>query len=533
MKEKRTVKSLVHSFIVKRAFLLVFFAIAMMVIVYQFEVNHYVNRFIETRTENFEEFIQNNQQNLKSYAQIHSHWDDLIKKIESDDEAWIKANASQYLLEDPLYEVDFVYIRDEKTGYEEVAGIDEDGKEELLSNSIYFKGLRDFEEDIYLINGESYLVNGSYLSLSDKIENRGFYFVGRKIDNSFLSAMRSMMNTEMIRGIELQQEVQQIQYPKFFGTQIGFSVPITRENVEQTMYLRFTYDLEFIKEFYYWGEIALMVFIFYFALTLATEIIRKGEPYIMKLKSFEGKVKLMAKGQYGMHFDSVGVSELDSLMSSMDLLSDSLKAYRHKVHKDKVDMIGLLVKAVDINDHYTKGHSERVAKRAKELAVLIGYQDPKKIEIAGLLHDVGKISVPSHMLNKPGRLTDGEFDVIKNHSELGYELLVQSEVFSDIRRAVRFHHERVDGRGYPMGLKGEDIPIEAMLISICDVYDALVTDRPYRKAMSHGNAMQIICNESGKAFTEELVEAFSILIEESLGMEEDDSPALGEYQYGK
>ncbi len=513
-KAKRSLGFFVREFVIKRSLLLILLMIALTGIVYQVEVHRYVNRYIENRTASFEEFIRSNQQELKNYAEMHCHWDELIANIDQGNGEWIDKNASGYLVEEAVFNVDFVYIRDEKTGYENLAGIDEKGSEELLAHAQYFKGLRDFDEDIYWIGDSLYLVNGGYLSSDNKIENRGFYFIGRKMDAEVLTALRSAMNVDMIQKIEQKEADEGIQYPAFLSTQIAFSVPITREGAQQDWYLRFIYQLDYLMEFYYAGEIVLIAFFLYFAVCVSADIIRKISLYSCRLKWFEGEVKLMSKGLYDMQFDEVGIKEFDSLMGSMNLLSSNLKAYRSKVRRDQVEMIELLVKAVDINDHYTKGHSERVAKMAKRLAGLIGYPEPEKIELAGLLHDVGKISVPTHILNKPGRLTEREYKRIQQHADKGCELLKKSGAFDEIRDVVRFHHERIDGKGYPLGLVGEQIPVEALLISICDVYDALVTDRPYREAMSHEEAMKIIIGEKGRAFPETLVMSFELLFEE-------------------
>lgn len=511
---KKSLNFIARGIVTKRALFMVLVGIALMGMVYQLEVHQYVNRYIENRTASFEEFIRYNQRELKNYAEMHCHWDELVENIDQGNERWLDENASTYMLNQEAFNVDFIYILDEKTGFENLAGITEKEKEELMTASLYFKGMRDFDEDIYLIGDSLYLVNGSYLSPSSKIENRGFYFIGRKVDMEFLKELRSAMNVDMIRSIELEKMEQGIAYPKLLSTEIAFSVPITRDDARQTWYVRFAYQLEYLTEFYYTGEIVLGAFFLYFALSLSGEIMREIDRYSIRLKSFEQEVQEMAKGQYDMHFDEVGVRELDSLMESMNRLSFSLKAYKGKVRRDQVEMIELLVKAVDINDHYTKGHSERVAKMARQLAGLIGYPEPGKIELAGLLHDVGKISVPTQILNKPGRLTEDEYRQIQRHAEKGWELLKKSEVFMEIREAVRFHHERIDGQGYPLGLVGEQIPVEALLISICDVYDALVSDRPYRKAMSHGDAIQIIKKEQGKAFPEEMVWCFELLFRE-------------------
>jgi len=127
---------------------------------------------------------------------------------------------------------------------------------------------------------------------------------------------------------------------------------------------------------------------------------------------------------------------------------------------------------------------------------------------AALLHDIGKIAVPEHILNKPGKLSDDEFMQIKKHVETGYRILSKSSSFSEIELLVYCHHERIDGKGYPRGLRGNSIPFGAQIISLCDVYDALTSDRPYRKAISREKALAIIDGEREKQFTSLMVDVF-------------------------
>lgn|GEM_PF-1997534 len=514
MKRKKTMKGVLQLYIGTRSLIAVTVAIVVMTVVYQFEVQQYVNAFASTRTATFGEVMAHSQQTLKNYARLHGHWDELLERIERNDLEWVQESATGYMLEDQSFHVDFAYLYEETTEFEDCEGIRREAVYSLLENASYQMGSRDFQEGIYSIEGVLYLVNGVYLSDNSGRVNRGIYLLGRKLDEVFLSDIKMMMNTEMIRNIYLEEQWREHTYPKLFDTEFEFSVPITNERETTDWHLRFVYDVQLLKNFFYYGQVMLVGLTVYFAFLINYELIKKAEGVLDRCRVWERKIWQMTKGDYGNRFETVEIEEVDSFLGSLNLLTVSLKNYSSQVHQDKVEMVGLLVKAVDINDHYTKGHSERVAEMAKKLAEFVGYSEPNKIELAGLLHDVGKISVPTHILNKPGRLTDEEFMIIKGHTERGYELLVESEVFRDIREAVHFHHERIDGKGYPMGLKGNCIPIEAMFISICDVYDALVTDRPYRKALSHEEAMMIIRKESGKAFTEELVACFQILLEQ-------------------
>jgi len=147
--------------------------------------------------------------------------------------------------------------------------------------------------------------------------------------------------------------------------------------------------------------------------------------------------------------------------------------------------------SIESSDSYTFGHCERVAQYAVDVATVLGFDENQltTIRIGAYLHDVGKIKVPHEILNKPGRLTPDEFEVIKMHTIWGIELLTAVEFPWDIKPIIRWHHEKVDATGYPDRLRGDEIPLGAQIIGIVDVYDALTTTRSYRPAMSAAEAL--------------------------------------------
>ncbi|MCR4763398.1 MAG: HD-GYP domain-containing protein [Lachnospiraceae bacterium] len=145
-------------------------------------------------------------------------------------------------------------------------------------------------------------------------------------------------------------------------------------------------------------------------------------------------------------------------------------------------VVHTLAKTIDAKDAYTNGHSERVAAYSREIARRYGYDEDRQEEIyiMGLLHDVGKIGVPDSIINKQGKLTDEEYATIKTHPSVGAEILTTVSEMPKLVTGARWHHERYDGRGYPDGLKGEEIPEEARIIAVADAYDAMTSHRSYR-----------------------------------------------------
>jgi len=169
-----------------------------------------------------------------------------------------------------------------------------------------------------------------------------------------------------------------------------------------------------------------------------------------------------------------------------------------------------LVSLVDLRDSYTGGHSTRVASYSRMTAAQLGLSDPEveRITLAASLHDVGKIGVPDHILLKEGRLTDEEMEHMRRHSEYGWTVLRSFNGFEEASLMLLHHHERVDGNGYPGGLKGADIPLGARIIAIGDTYDALTTNRPYRNGRSHEDAVKEILRCSGSQHDSMVVDAF-------------------------
>lgn len=166
--------------------------------------------------------------------------------------------------------------------------------------------------------------------------------------------------------------------------------------------------------------------------------------------------------------------------------------------------------AVGARDGYTLEHSRQVARFAVLLSKKIGLdgKNLRTVRIAGELHDIGKIGVPETILLKKDVLTGGEYTVMKTHSEKSAEILSPVPNLDDVVKAVRSHHERYDGSGYPDKLKGQDIPLLGRILAVCDAFSAMITERPYRPAIKPANARQELRAESGEQFDPELVTAF-------------------------
>jgi putative nucleotidyltransferase with HDIG domain len=188
-------------------------------------------------------------------------------------------------------------------------------------------------------------------------------------------------------------------------------------------------------------------------------------------------------------------------------------AHRHvtQVNEMYLATIEALALAVDAKDQITHGHIRRVQVYTVELAKRLGVRDTrqlKAIEAAALLHDMGKLAIPEHILNKPGKLTTAEFDKMKRHADIGADLLSSIKFPYPVVPIVRHHHENWDGKGYPTGISGTDIPLGARILSVVDCFDALTSDRPYRPRLSTDDAFDILRQRRGTMYDPLVVDTF-------------------------
>jgi putative nucleotidyltransferase with HDIG domain len=194
---------------------------------------------------------------------------------------------------------------------------------------------------------------------------------------------------------------------------------------------------------------------------------------------------------------------------------DNLIAQQKRDKELTREIIEAFAKVVDMKDKYTQGHSSRVAKYTEMLARELGCDEDEieKYYNIALMHDIGKVAVPDSVLNKPGKLTDDEFELIKSHTARGYDVLETISIMPEIAIGARSHHERPDGKGYPQGLKGEDLPLVARIIGVADCFDAMYSNRPYRNRMNFDRVVEIIKNASGTQLSPEVVDAFLRLVD--------------------
>ncbi|MDZ4754164.1 MAG: HD domain-containing protein [Phycisphaerae bacterium] len=222
-----------------------------------------------------------------------------------------------------------------------------------------------------------------------------------------------------------------------------------------------------------------------------------------------GVLLLGARRHRGGEVGSADLRLADATAGHLGLYLENASLYRD-VDAMFLGTLDAIVTAIDAKDPYTRGHSQRVAALARELARSIGVEEPtlRQIHIAGLVHDVGKIGVVETVLRKPGRLDDQEFAQIRAHPEIGWRILKDIPQFRDMLDGVLSHHERWDGRGYPYGRTGRDIPLIARVIALADSFDAMSSNRTYRTRRPRAQVLAELRQCSGTQFDPDLVEPF-------------------------
>jgi putative nucleotidyltransferase with HDIG domain len=207
------------------------------------------------------------------------------------------------------------------------------------------------------------------------------------------------------------------------------------------------------------------------------------------------------------------------MYQSKSILASSLSDANRKLEEASLALAASLVAALDARDRYTAGHSAAVAVHARAIAEELGFS-PSEAELvhrSGLVHDIGKIGLPEWLLEKSGPLTPSERSLIERHPVTGAEILEKGGAQEDLIEAIRHHHERFDGAGYPCGLRGAEIPLIARVLAVADSYDAMVSDRPYRQALSPEEALRRLLKGRGSQFDPHVVDAFKRYLGVPLG----------------
>jgi HD-GYP domain-containing protein (c-di-GMP phosphodiesterase class II) len=240
------------------------------------------------------------------------------------------------------------------------------------------------------------------------------------------------------------------------------------------------------------------------------------------IRALAASTRAISRGEFHERAPVRGAAEISELAQTFNNMAGDIESYiarlKQAAEENRELFLGsirMLAAAIDEKDPYTRGHSDRVA----QYSVMIGQQlelpakELDRLRISALLHDVGKIGVDDRVLKKPGALTAEEFQIMKQHPSKGANIMRPVAQLKDVLPGIELHHEHVDGKGYPYGLKGEDIPMMARIIAVSDTLDAITTNRPYQSAMEIDEALRIIRKVAGSKFDLTVVEALEAVVQ--------------------
>jgi HD-GYP domain-containing protein (c-di-GMP phosphodiesterase class II) len=235
------------------------------------------------------------------------------------------------------------------------------------------------------------------------------------------------------------------------------------------------------------------------------------------IRTLAERSREIAEGNYQQRVDVRAHNEIGELADNFNIMSEEvekavegLKRAANENHQLFINSIRMLAAAIDAKDPYTRGHSERVARYSVAIGkhLHLSTDEMKHLRISALLHDVGKIGIDDRILRKPGALSEDEFEIMKGHPEKGAAIMGAIAQLTNVIPGMKYHHEKWAGGGYPDGLKGEEIPMQARIVAIADTFDAMTTNRPYQKAMDLNYVVEKIVSFAGTRFDPQVTEAF-------------------------
>ncbi len=249
-----------------------------------------------------------------------------------------------------------------------------------------------------------------------------------------------------------------------------------------------------------------LVFGFYFA-----------EKLTRPVRELAAGAQRIAAGDFSQRIKVLGRTELGELGASFNQMTDQVERFvgdlQRSAEENRELFLGTvkaLAAAIDGKDPYTRGHSERVSRFSVATAQALGLTEAEieKIRVSALLHDVGKIGIDDRVLKKPSALTDEEFEIMKSHPQKGFKIMSQIPAMRDFLPGMYMHHEMINGQGYPQGLKGDELPLQARIVSVADTFDAMTTERPYQRAMDLEAALTRLKSFVGTRYDARVVAAF-------------------------
>ncbi|MEW9121238.1 MAG: HD domain-containing phosphohydrolase [Thermotaleaceae bacterium] len=450
-------------------------------------------------------------QDLENKAVEYAYWDDALKAMSPWNENWLKENISKYLYESP-YNIDFVFLYN----FEQMRSqFFSDG---VSLHQINFSPPTALEPIIMpktflrLVGKELYAFTMAPLTNNDgSLPPVGYLLLGQKLDATYLMPLMDYLGSSQ-QIYMVYDEHKEDHYHPIDNKYVNFIYNFYDEHNQYLASYEILLDVSSIR------QLKLNLFKAISFLILCSLLIGSllmgflSKQLTTRLNGVIDSIKSIAAGNYSHKLPIAGEDEIKYLSTSVNTLSDNILSNISELHNSYFQTIEAFVTTIEVKDFYTKGHSERVANLSVCIAEVLKLPSFEEILTAALIHDIGKIGIPEAILNKPGRLTEEEYSQIKAHPEIGYRILNNIEGFNNIKDIIRHHHEWYNGKGYPLGLTRDEIPLGARIISVADAFDAMTSNRPYKTSHSTEEAMIEIHRMSGIQFDPLVVDAFDHVI---------------------
>lgn len=466
------------------------------------------DEFYHAKIQLMDYYINQAKDDMESLIFSNAVWTDLQLKIQEKDTSWIYENAAGYLVDNESLNIDYVLVTDEALSFMDENG--DDIAETIMTSKTFNRALEQNlkSSEILWINDEPMLIVSSPIKNNTYGSPMGTYTLGRWLNSERLEDLKVILDNDSIRSLSLDHTNQYETLETENYSAIKFSHKIEMDNSIDY------FNAELVTPVFHNAFVTkknhAMLVVMGIALISVLFAFLYYKKMLGTITNVLDAVKRISEGEYDARANTTPMAELNQLAVAINKMAVDITGRLNEIDKNYLHMIEIMANALELNDAYTSEHNLRVADIAEMIGNHIGYEDIECLKVAARLHDIGKISIPSEILNKPGNLTEEEFEMIKTHSVAGYQIMDKIDFFKEIKYGVLYHHERYDGKGYPEGLLGDEIPLLAQIISIADVFDALITDRPYRKALPTEMAIEIMLENSGKMFNPELIDAFMI-----------------------
>lgn len=463
------------------------------------------NNFYKEKIKLMDYYFEQNIDNMSSLLYSHAVWTDTGERVVARDSEWLYDNASGYLVDEEEYDIDFVMITNEELTFTDKYGddiIDNIKETDSFKTALYED---TFSYELIWIKHNPMILMCSPLLDNDYNNPFGVYTMGRFLDNEELAKLKDILGNDSVKDLTISQNRIHKEIVNDNYSIVKFSHKI---NIDNKAFINVSFNTPVYNKIFYVHKGHIFAIIITVALISIIIALMYFKRIVNSIQEVIRVVTRISHGDYSKSATKTNIPELNQLVEAINKMSLDITSRMNEIDENFLSMIEIMVNAVEMNDSYTSHHSSNVAEYSRLIGSELEFEDMDTLYAAARLHDIGKISIPKDILNKPGKLTIEEYRIIKEHPVAGHQLMDNINYFNEIKKGVLYHHERYDGKGYPEGLKEDEIPFVAQIISVADVFDALASDRPYRKAFSYDEALSIIKKNSGTMFNPVIVDAF-------------------------